>query len=100
MMAIMRRDGLAQLRQAGHRRILVGAREQGVGRDPADILRSVAVRESLAEIDRVMLPRKQRHLLEHGGRQAGIDRVHRRVRDMPGYVAPPSPACQTSGETG
>ena len=67
---------LLQRRQAGHRRVLVVARAQGLDRGLLDEVGAVEVREALAEIDGVVAAGERRHLGEDGGAEA----VERRVR--------------------
>ena len=62
---------LAQLRHAGHRRILVAAVLQRVGRRLHDVGRAFGVGEALAEVDRVVLDRERRHHREDRGADAG-----------------------------
>jgi hypothetical protein len=53
-------DGLAELGQARHRRILVGA-GQRLGRLRDDVVRPAEIGKALAEIDGVMLGGERRH---------------------------------------
>ena len=71
--AVVRGDGLAQLRQAHHRRILVPAVDDRLGGLAADVLGAGIVGKALAEIDRAGLAGEARHGLEDGGRQVGED---------------------------
>src|ERR1700753_141373 len=73
----MRRDGLAQLADTHHRRVLVVAVHGRVGGGAADILRSGIVGEPLAEIDGVVVARELRHRLENRHGKVGEDLVHR-----------------------
>ena len=75
-MPVVRGDRLAQFGQAQHRRILVPAVDDGIGRLRAHVLRARLVGKALAEIDRILLARKARHHLEHRDRQIGEDGVH------------------------
>ena len=73
---IMGGDGLAQLRQAHHRRVLVPAVDHRLGGLAAHVLGAGVVGEALAEIDRAGLARQPRHHLEHARLEIGEDRVH------------------------
>jgi hypothetical protein len=64
-------DGLAQLGKAHHRRILVVAVHQIVGRRGPYGIRSLVVGKALAEVDRLMLAGKCRHHLENRRSEAG-----------------------------
>src|SRR5690348_721179 len=68
-MAIMGCDGLPQLGNAHHRRVLVVAIQRGVRRRSPDILRTGIIGKTLAEIDGVIVARGLRHRLEDGDRQ-------------------------------
>ncbi len=76
------RDGLAQLRHAGHRRVLVQAALHRA-RDRVDDLRiAVEVRKALAQVDRILLGGERGHHGEDGGAhvgQAGRGRAERGV---------------------
>ena len=62
---------LAQFRHAGHRRILVAAVLQRVGRRLHHVRRPVGIGKALAEIDRLVLDRERRHHREDRGADAG-----------------------------
>ena len=77
-MLVMRGDRLAQFGQAHHRRILVPAVDDRIGRLRQHVFRERTVRKSLPEVDRILFARKARHDLEYRDRQVGEDGVHMR----------------------
>jgi hypothetical protein len=87
-MGVVRRHCLAQFGDAHHRRILVPARHHRFGGLAAHIFGARIIRETLAEIDGMILTREPRHHLEDRGRQIGEGRVH--GPDQCGKAAPMS----------
>jgi hypothetical protein len=75
-MAIVHCDGIAQLRQTHHRRILVPAIDNRICGFLPHVEWAGIIREALTEIDGVVLAGKPRHDLEHSGGQICEDRVH------------------------
>ena len=58
-------NGLAQGRNAHHRRVLVRPGLQRLFRNPPDIVRSIVVGKALAQIDRLMLDGEPGHHFEN-----------------------------------
>ena len=73
---VMGRNRLPQFRNAHHRRVLVVAVHHRVRGGAANVLRPGIVRETLAEIDRVVVARELRHRLEDGDGQIRKYLVH------------------------
>jgi hypothetical protein len=77
--AVMRGDGLTQLRQAHHGRVLVPALDHPLGGLAPHVLGAGVVRKALAEIDRAGLPCQPRHHLEDARLEIGEDGIHGRL---------------------
>ena len=73
---VVRGDRGAQFRQAEHRRILVPAVDDRLGRLRAHVGGAGIVGEALAEIDRVALARQPRHHFEDADAESGEKGVH------------------------
>src|SRR6202022_1265764 len=73
---IMGRDRLPQFRNAHHRRVLIVAVHDSVRRRAANVFRAGTVRETLAEIDSVVVARELRHGLENSNGKIRKDLVH------------------------
>ena len=74
--AVMIGDGLPELGQAAHRRILVRSGQQSLGGPGDDILGPAEIGKALTQIDRPMLDGERRHAGEDVGRHVGEERVH------------------------
>ena len=96
--SIVRGDGLAQLGQAAHGRILVGAVERRARGGFEDVARAVLLGKALAQIDRAALGGEARHHFEHGGAECGVDAVHRNP-SLPDASKPPPAGVLLAGRT-
>ena len=76
VMTVMIGDDLPELDQAAHRRILIGAGQQGLGGPGDDILRPAEIGKALPQVHRPMLDGERRHAGEDVGRHVGEKRVH------------------------
>jgi hypothetical protein len=76
-MLVVRGDRLAQLGQPHHRRILVPAVDDRVGRLCQHIFGKRAIGKTLPQVDGVVLAREPRHHLEHRNWQIGENGVHK-----------------------
>ncbi len=74
---------LAQGGDSLHRRILVGAAHQGLGRLGPHVLWTGVVGKALAQVDGAVLGRQTRHHREDGGRQAGEHWVEASIHERP-----------------
>ena len=68
-------DRQTKLQKALHRRILVGTVANGLGGRFADRLGTILIRETLAEIDRVMCGGQRGHCGEYRCAQAAENRI-------------------------
>ena len=69
-------DGFAQLRQATHGRVLVGAAHHSVGGALANVFGSIPFGKALPQIHRAGFAGETRHDIEDGVSERGVDRVH------------------------